>query len=232
MKSAADDNYRRDVNAAVRNLWSGDETAFDFLERMDRAIHLWFRWVWDEEGARYGIQPQDYTPEEQNALEQAIARQQAYLLPFMNAILASSEANGGHLLPLLQRGDMWVTALEQVRQMAANFFAADQPAEWVVGPTEHCETCLFYEGRVYRRSVWKKYLEPYGLLPRTRGANSGLICRGFKCQCNLADTRKPITPGRPPIFKATGKRTLNDRYSHRTHQGQNARPRALVRANH
>lgn len=120
----------------------------------------------------------------------------------MNAIIEGSEANGGSLTPLLMRVEMWVNDLGRIRQKAQNMACADQKAEWLIGPTEqHCPTCSFYAGKVYRRSVWIKYLEPLGLLPRTKGPESGLACGGWQCLCDLVNTNKPVTPGRPPIWK-------------------------------
>lgn len=193
--------YRSRVNGLVRALWRGDMNAFEFVDNMNSAIDFWFRRAWYAEIALYGLKPDDMTDAEKNRLQDEINGQLVYLLPFMRAILDNSKANGGALLPLLQRAEMWVNRIAEIRMIAANMAQADQPAEWVVGPTEHCETCLFYEGKVYRRSIWEKYLGPLDLLPR----GHGLDCKGYRCQCELANTDKPILSGRPPIWKPSQK---------------------------
>lgn len=165
------------------------------------------------------------TNAERDALAAEVNRQITYLIPFMNDILAARNADRP-ITPLLQRVELWVNDLGRIRILAQNMAGADRKAEWVLGPTEeHCSTCSFYAGKVYRRSVWTKWLEPYNLMPRTKGP--GKECEGWQCKCDLVDTDKPVTPGRPPIWKPSrksvdGKIIIHGRHEipHRSHQTQ------------
>jgi hypothetical protein len=74
--------------------------------------------------------------------------------------------------------------------------AADQKGQWKYGDTTaHCPSCAAYAGRVYRNSVWTKWLEPLDMMPRGKG----LACGGWQCDCSIVKTSEPVTPGKPPI---------------------------------
>lgn len=196
-----EDNYRRALTRAVSDLWAGRANGFDFIDAADRAVETWFRQEWYAGAALCGVQPDELTIEEQDALASEINQQITFLIPFMNDILNGSEARGGPLMPFLQRVELWVNDLGRIRTHAQNMACADQKAEWVYGDTiSHCPSCSFYEGKVYRRSVWEKYLGPAGLLPRTKGG--ALSCGGWRCLCSLENTNQPANRGRPPIWKA------------------------------
>jgi hypothetical protein len=120
-----------------------------------------------------------------------------YVGGLADAIIDGSKANGGNLTPLYDRLELWVNQYGRIMTLAGMLAAADQKGIWVLGDAEHCETCLFYAGRVYRNSVWTKWLEPLELLPKMHG----LKCKGFNCACSIKPTSEPVSSGKPPIFK-------------------------------
>lgn len=190
--------YRKSVRDAVRGLWGGSLTLIDFYESMSAAIRRQFPLAWNEGAAQFGIGAEERSAEEEQRLTLEINTETTYITAFGHAILADSKANGGALQPLLDRADLWVNAYNRIVNLAGVMAAADQKGEWVYGDTiDHCASCSGYEGRVYRNSIWRKYLEPLDLMPK----GHGLSCKGYRCDCTIVPTTKPITRGRPPIIQ-------------------------------
>jgi hypothetical protein len=87
---------------------------------------------------------------------------------------------------------MWVNQYESAKQKSATLACGDLKLRWQVGPTEHCKTCLSLNGQVRRASFWAN-----NVVPRN-APNPKLECGGFRCQCTLEKTDRPLTRGRLP----------------------------------
>ena len=97
---------------------------------------------------------------------------------------------GGKLQKVFARIELWVNRWEDVYNQALLMGRENPKLKWVVGPTEHCTTCLKLNGKVKRASTW----EASGWRPQSRD----LACGGWKCQCRLVPTTEPLTKGRLP----------------------------------
>ena len=183
-------DYARAVRGAIRGLWGGDTTSFEFVDQMISAMNLNLRTAWYEGMQSVGVDPSGITSEEEAALSAFINGQFVHLPGFADAIRAGSKENGGKLGDVFARGEMWINRYEEARILAKATAAADKALEWVMGPTEHCADCLRQSGRVYRGSVWMRH--------SVRPRSWELACKGRFCQCELVLTDKAITPGRPP----------------------------------
>lgn len=192
------DAYRRALRSLVRGYWSGALGEFDFYDGMATAIRRHFTQAWRAGMQKFGLAPDAMTEEEQTRLRLEINTEIGYVAAFADAIAANSKANGGALTPLLERADLWVNAYGRIESLAGTLAAADAKGKWEYGDTTaHCVSCSTYAGRVYRNSVWRKYLEPHDLMPRGKG----LACKGFQCDCSIVPTDEPITKGYPPVVK-------------------------------
>lgn len=184
--------FRRNTRAAVRGLWSGVLTrnqAFDaFVLAIEQAIDR----AWVEGAQECGIQADELTEKEIEARDEFIFDQTDLLSGFINDINSQRKVDGGQLTPFLQRNEMWVNQYSSAKQQSEALACKDDKREWRVGRTEHCRSCLSLNGQVRRLSFWNN-----NVLPRNPD-NSKLICRGFRCQCTLRKTSKPLTRGRLP----------------------------------
>lgn len=191
--------FARSIRSAVRGLWSDALMPPEFDSALLSAITRGFDQAWTEGAAECGISREDRSEDEQLRLNTEVAGQVPYIAGFRQAIVGGSKANGGKLAPLLARAELWIHQYGVIRTTAKTMACADQKMLWQIGATfDHCDTCLFYENKVYRMSVWKKYLEPLDLLPKGRG----LACGGiWHCDCDLVPTDRPVTKGKPPIWK-------------------------------
>lgn len=189
-KSLSD--FRANIRAAIRGLWSGSLSLFAFTDNMVGAIDIGLRQAWAEGAAQCGIAPNELTPQELYKMQDMINGQFEYILRFGDDILNNSKEAGGKLEPLFARGEMWINRYNEARIRGAAMACADQKVKWHLGPTEeHCRSCAGYAGKVYRYSTWANA----GALPRT----DALDCRGFNCKCDLIPTTDRISPGRFPM---------------------------------
>lgn len=81
---------------------------------------------------------------------------------------------------MITRLDKWVNALRDINAKGLIAANQNQMLEWVVGETDHCETCLTANGQVHTARKWKK-----------KGLNPGqgnLYCTGINCECDF----KPV----------------------------------------
>jgi hypothetical protein len=85
---------------------------------------------------------------------------------------------------------MWINRYTEVVNTAKIMAGADRKLKWVLGPTEHCSSCLKLAGKVKRGSVWIAS----GIQPQSRS----LECGGFNCQCSLQPTTDRASAGRLP----------------------------------
>lgn len=188
--------YRRSLRQAARGLWTGDLGAYDFLDTMDYIIERNFTKAWYDGLKLWGLTPADMTQAEKDRLQLEINAQIMFVGGLSDSISANSKDNGGKLAPLYDRLEMWVKQYGRIMSLAGTMAAADQKGQWKYGDTvQHCPSCEAYAGRVYRNSVWTKWLEPLDMMPRGKG----LACGGWQCDCSIVKTSEPITPGKPPI---------------------------------
>lgn len=171
-------------------MWNGSYDYYRFIDEMSLAIERGFTQAWYEGARAYGIEPSELTDVEHDRLMQEVNNEIGYVYNYGQDIMNNLRAFGGKLSPLLDRSDLWVSGYERIRILGSSYAAQDQKQEWVYGDTVHCRSCLKYNGRVYRASVWLKH----NIQPKMYE----LECKGYHCECNLIPTNKPANKGYPP----------------------------------
>lgn len=136
--------------------------------------------------------PDDYTDVEERAIQDAVKSEISHLDALIDDVVANSRANKGKLDPLYSRAEMWIARYMDIRNQGRVMACGDKKFKWVLGPTEHCNTCAKLAGQVRRGSYWRNYVLPQN------PPNPGLICQGFRCQCALELTDERVTRGNPP----------------------------------
>lgn len=189
-------SFQLNIRAAIRGLWAGHSSIFDFVDNMQNTITRGFAQAFIEGAAVCGIRPDELLPQEIAKRDELILAQMQFVMAFGLEIEASSKANGGLLGPLLQRGVMWVNRYNETKGIAQSMVCSDIKTIWILGNTDHCRSCLGFSGRIYRESVWSANNA------QTQGNN--LCCHGFRCQCQRVPTNQPITPGRFPVSLLCG----------------------------
>lgn len=191
MRGIAD--FRRNLRQQTRRYWNEVDSHMDFVIGMSNAIDRGFRQAWRAGAAECGIRPQDYSDAEIAELQRRINDQFPFITALATDFSDELRSSDGKLLSLYGRLELWVARYEEIRNQAKVMACKNAPLEWVLGIAEHCKSCRKLEGKVKRASFWQES----GILPRRAGADY-LECNGYKCQCSLVRTDKPITPGPLP----------------------------------
>ncbi len=192
-KSRGQTAYNAGIRFAVRGLWNGSSDTFDFTDSMVSVLNLGFTSAWNEGAASCGILPEERTEKERDALQSRINENIVFISGFADFIEENSKANDGLLRTALERAALWQNRYNEVLNQAKSMACENLKYVWRVGPTDHCSTCLQLNGRVMRGGRWRQLdVWPQDTRP------GKLKCRGFRCQCQLNETKLPTTPGRLP----------------------------------
>jgi hypothetical protein len=160
------------------------------------AVTNGFTRAWWDGADDVGISPSELTPQERQAMQNAILSQRQYIDGFLTAIEEGSKANGGKLGPLFSRAGLWTKRYDDVRNMARAQAGEDQRLMWVWDPSkEHCTTCGRLNGQVRRASYWHAHVIPNS--PKLECVhNAGGVP---VCGCELVPTDQRCTPGPLPM---------------------------------
>lgn len=183
-------SYGASIRAAVRGLWRGDIDQSAFIDTMLSAINRGLEQAWREGARECGIGPDERTTQEEAALVQLQNRSIASVQSFGIAISQATRADGALLRPHLNRAASWTNRYNEARNLARSMACADQKFTWVLGPTEHCSSCLKMAGKVKRASQWDAR--------EIRPQHPDLECGGWRCQCQLQQTDAPLSRGPLP----------------------------------
>ncbi len=149
--------------------------------------------AWNEGAKECGIEADELSEEESKARDTFIDEQGSYVSDFGDRIKEVNKKSGGKLAPLFGRAELWVNRYSQAKQHASAMACGNLKKVWTLGPTEHCSSCVRLSGKVKRNLYWQQK----GILPRVAGA-SYLKCNGYRCQCTLETTTRPISKGNLP----------------------------------
>jgi hypothetical protein len=185
--------FRRVLNKAVLDFYRDDITAFEFIDIMTRLIEDQYRRAWNQGARDVGFNPKDMTDDDILTIMERIDREKEYILDFAGGI-ENARLTGGSVGPYQSRVDMWANRYNEIRDWARIYFADMKRFVWVLGPTEHCDSCKALAGTVATGLQWR-FARAEGIYPKSRR----LQCGGFRCQCSLNPTKRKPSGGIPPI---------------------------------
>ena len=189
---ATSSEYRSGLRGAIRGFWNGVLSYDDFYEMMIEVVRIGLTNAWNEGMKIFGLKLEDMSGEEKIALQHVISTEYNYIDGLATAIEQNKES-GGQMESVMSRADLWVQRWTETMNLSQTMAGADQPMEWVMGPTQnHCSSCLKLNGKVKRGSTWLEN----GIMPQSRD----LECGGWKCQCGLYPTLKPLSRGSLPTL--------------------------------
>jgi hypothetical protein len=183
--------YELHVWSYMREFFTGGD-AFGFIDNMASEIENQFGRAWREGAAEMGVEPGDFTDEDDAVLEAMITNEQNYLDGIAGDIEAFI-AEGGHTdtefnARFRNRAALWGNGYNGVVNDAKLHFGNKEKLEWILGATEqHCTTCQSLNGIV----AWAREWDEGGVKPQ----GSMLACGGWKCDCSLEPTDKRRSSG-------------------------------------
>lgn len=181
--------YEFSLQRAIRDLYnSGNVGAY--IDHHSRLINEQLTKAWREGMKEVDMNPDEMTDEEKSRLQEIIDREEDQVLDFAQEIIDARDAGTP---PPTSRAALWANRYREVVNIAKTMASKDGKFEWVLGPTEHCKSCLKLSGIVKRGSAWQKA----GIFPQ-QAPNPNLECGGWNCQCELVETTKPVRRGKFP----------------------------------
>ena len=186
--------FEFELRASVRGLWADEYTAAEFQSNMLLVLDVGYRGAWMSGAADYGITSEsELTDAELNALNNLIFEAYGHVAGLAAFVQEHSRANGGRLGDCLARLPLWYQRYDQAMNQGRVMAGRDQKQIWTLGVAEHCDSCLKLAGQVRRGSFWLSH----GVLPQVPGCNY-LLCKGWRCACQLLPTDLPMSRGRLP----------------------------------
>lgn len=186
--------YQRTLNRAVLRFYRDEISAFDFVETMIRLVDDQFRRAWNEGARDVGYDPEDMTQDDLYVLLERQEQEKDYILNFAGGI-ENARINEQSIKPFQNRATMWANRYDEIRDYARSYFGGLTRLVWVMGQTEHCDSCQALSGTVATAQQWDE-ARSLGIYPKSKR----LQCGGYNCQCSLQVTSAPLTPGDIPVI--------------------------------
>lgn len=182
--------FARALRGIVLTLYNNQTDTVNFFDAATQIIYHGYISAWYQGAKMVGVMPDELTPEEAGAMQASVFQQLLFLQGFADYIFQNSRAMNNSLPAVINRMSLWLNRWNQFVNQGRMMASLDKKAEWVMGPTEHCPSCLKLSGKVKRNSQWIAA----GIHPQSRL----LACGGFRCKCQLLPTDKPMSKGRLP----------------------------------
>lgn len=181
--------YLRVLNRAIRDLYNEHTTEDDFMSTMVNLLDGQMRRAWNEGMRLNGLDPAtDMTTAWEMELQGIIDNEFAFVQRLIDDIL-QTKLDGRSVDVVLSRAQLWANRYNDVVNRAKIATAPnDKKFEWVLGDTEHCETCQSLSGIVATAEEWNASKIHPQMPP-----NPLLKCSGWNCQCELVPTDKRKT---------------------------------------
>lgn len=189
-------DYRLGIRAAVRGLWSGQSSLFDFAEAMNSTISRRLKQAWLEGASKVGVSEGDLTEDELDKIDDVINQEIEYAFLFGKDIEANNKASGGLLEPLLARAERWLNRYNEMVNLGMLSARDDPKFQWVVTAKESCKSCLKLRDKVKRKSQW----DAVGVSPQSKDKLECMIdANGVPvCRCYFEVTNEPLSIGSLP----------------------------------
>jgi len=182
--------YERQLWSHVRDFYSGETNAFEFIDDFVGSIDHQFGKAWNEGARAVEVDPKDFSEEDLAVLDEMIKAEREFILKFGEDIEAAVAA-GVPVATFRSRVSVWANKYNEVVNKAKVYFGKKTKLEWQLGATEeHCETCARLNGIV----AWAQEWEESGVKPQS-APNDDLECGGWRCDCSLANTDRRRTRG-------------------------------------
>lgn len=182
------DYFVRVLGSWVYDLWNGEVTEDEFIDRLADLVEQQLTRAWNEGMRENGLDPEsDMLDEWTQELQDIITSEYSYIDGFAADIV---KGRGGSVAEFQARAQLWANRYADVVNRAKVATAsAGAKMEWVYGDTEHCDVCAALNGIVAFASEWEE-LNVYPQNP----PNDLLTCGGWRCQCELRPTDQRRSP--------------------------------------
>lgn len=178
--------YDDRLTNAVYDVWNSHSSAVD-LRRAHKALLKQFAPMIYEEGMREGG-IDEIDDEDQAAMDEAVGDWLSSQVEFVNSFakdVDAARANKDERPKVVDRVALWVDSLRSLGDLGKAYALKNEKGTWIMGDTEHCDTCLKLSKMKSHRVSW--FVER-GYIPRQNGSDT-LECGGWKCDCSIVNKR-------------------------------------------
>lgn len=187
------DYYRRTIVSAVRGLYNDTINVNEFTAQMNQLIINQLYAAWNQGMRENGLDPEkDMTRAHYDLVKEIVDNERSFVRNYATDIVAAraNETFDG----IRTRAEAWAGRYQDVKDRAIVTTAKPgKRGKWVVGNTEHCETCLALNNVVATMEDWQT-LQERGIYPKS----PNLACHGDHCQCEIIPTDDDLTKGGIP----------------------------------
>jgi hypothetical protein len=182
--------YQRVMWQAVRDMYRGSITSFEFESVMIQLIEGQLRRAWNAGMREIGLDPAKDMTDEYRAELESIMLKEFDFVPRLTMDISEAIRLQTPVDPFKARVDLWASRYNDVVNQAKLFCGkGNQTYMWVYGDTDHCETCSKLNGLVATADEWNQS----GFKPQSP-PNDFLECGGWNCGCKLELTSKRRSP--------------------------------------
>lgn len=183
--------HLRALRAVARGLWLGIVDYAQAWDALDVAIRFGLTKAWHEGLQEAGIQPDEMSLEERNALQIMIVNERSRMNEFLTYCEQNAKSTGAAWSKCDAKAQLWAMRAKDARNKALTMAKSDPKLMWTLGRTEkHCSTCSKLNGKVKRASYWRQL----NLQPQNP-PNHLLECQGWHCDCSLSPTEERLSKG-------------------------------------
>lgn len=186
--------FLRQLRAYCLQLFRGELGEFAWIQDMTDTIADQMGKAWREGARAVGVEPSEFTDEDNEELNKIIASEYDYVLALGSDIL-ELRLMGGTLeeyrTKFAGRIEVWAHRYTDVVNQAKVWFGKRKKVKlkWEMGATEeHCATCAALNGIVAYAEDWER-----STVHPQNPPNRALECGGWRCDCALVPTTERAT---------------------------------------
>jgi hypothetical protein len=182
------EQYTRQLRQYARDYYTGKIDDSGFLDKTLSAIEGQIQRAWNEGLRANGMGPDDIDEDMREQIDELIRNEQDHLTNLSDLINQQRAAEAG-LDAIYARCDTWAARYTDVVNRAKlESSPNNRRYEWVYGDTDHCSTCEKLNGTVLKAWEWMEC----AYHPQ-RPPNEMIECGGWRCKCELVQTKKKRT---------------------------------------
>ena len=184
-------SYGDQLANLVYDVFNGNSDPVDFRRAHKALLREDAPKVYREGLREGGITEEDIDDEDTAAMNEAVddwlGSQVTFVNDFAKAI-GSARKDKEQRPAILDRVEQWIDSLRTLGDLGKAYAIRNEKGRWVMGDTEHCETCLKLSRMKPHRLRW--YTDR-GYIPGENGSET-LDCKGFNCMCSIQNAKGEV----------------------------------------
>jgi hypothetical protein len=183
--------YGDQLSNAVYDVFNGGSDPVDFRRAHKALLRESAPDVYLEGMREGGIAEEDLDDEDRAAMSEAVGDWLGSQLSFVNDFakaIGEARKDKEQRDSILARVDQWIDSLRTLGDLGKAYATQNEKGSWIMGNTEHCDTCLKLSKMKPHRLKW--FIDR-GYIPRENGSDT-LDCHGFNCQCEIQNAKGEV----------------------------------------